>query len=61
MKRWLWRTDESTWTPMVTCPYCGSSWGPVIMHLSTVCPLCYKRVRSPKKDYWESMEEGKEK
>ena len=58
MKRWLLDTDENTWTPIIVCPHCGSTWSPVIMHLFTMCPICNKRVRQPKKDYWESMEEG---
>lgn len=60
MKRWLWKTDERTWTPVIVCPYCGNAYGPIIMHWFTRCPLCNKRVHQPKKDYWESIKEGDE-
>ena len=61
MKRWLWETDNGTWSPIVVCPHCGSAWNPVAIHWFTRCPLCRKRVRPPKKDYWKSMGEGDDK
>ena len=57
MKRWIWKTDDETWTPIVVCPHCGASFSLVVIHLFTRCPLCRKRVHPPKKDYWESMKE----
>ena len=60
MKRWLWGTNDKTWTPMAVCPHCGSAWSPVVMRWFDRCPFCRKRVHLPKKDYWESMKEKKD-
>jgi DNA-directed RNA polymerase subunit RPC12/RpoP len=57
MKRWKWKTNPSAWTPIVECPYCGIRFSPFAI-MGSSCVVCGHRVRRPKKDYWETMEEG---
>ena len=56
MKRWEWGQDNSTWVPVVKCPYCGFTFSPCAVMFPR-CVVCDRRVRKPKKDYWDAMKD----